>query len=72
MLSRLISERAATLYLCSDNGAEFVARPLLEWLADRGKETALIDPGKPWQNGVGESFSAPDSAIVRDVLTAFP
>ena len=57
MLSRLISERGAPLYLRSDNGPEFVARALLEWMADQGIETALIDPGKPWQNGVGESFN---------------
>ena len=38
-------------------GPEFVARALLEWVADQKIETALIDPGKPWQNGVGESFN---------------
>jgi putative transposase len=38
-------------------GPEFVARALLEWIADQRIETALIDPGKPWQNGVGESFN---------------
>ena len=38
-------------------GPEFVARALLKWMADQGIETALIDPGKPWQNGVGESFN---------------
>ncbi len=26
-------------------------------MADHGIETALIDPGKPWQNGVAESFN---------------
>jgi putative transposase len=55
VLSRLISERGAPLYLRSDNGPEFVARALLKWIIDQGIETALIDPGKPWQNGVGES-----------------
>jgi putative transposase len=57
VLSRLISERGAPLYLRSDNGPEFVARALLKWIIDQGIETALIDPGKPWQNGVGESFN---------------
>ena len=38
-------------------GPEFVARVLLKWMTDHGVETALIDPGKPWQNGVGESFN---------------
>ena len=44
-------------HLRSDNGPEFVARALLKWMADQKIETALIDPGKPWQNGVGESFN---------------
>jgi putative transposase len=57
VLSRLISERGAPLYLRSDNGPEFVARALLKWIADQKIETALIDPGKPWQNGVSESFN---------------
>jgi putative transposase len=43
--------------LRSDNGPEFVSRAILSWLADAKIETALIDPGKPWQNGSNESFN---------------
>ena len=43
--------------LAFDNGPEFVARALLKWMADHGIETALIESGKPWQNGVAESFN---------------
>ena len=57
VLSRLVSERGAPRYLRSDNGPEFVSRALLKWIADQGIETALIDPGKPWQNGTNESFN---------------
>lgn len=57
VLARLVSERGAPKYLRSDNGPEFVARALLQWIADQGIDTALIDPGKPWQNGVCESFN---------------
>lgn len=57
VLSRLVSERGAPLYLRSDNGPEFVSRALLKWVVDQGIETALIDPGKPWQNGSTESFN---------------
>jgi putative transposase len=57
VLSRLVSERGAPRHLRSDNGPEFVARRLLKWITEQGIETALIDPGKPWQNGVGESFN---------------
>ena len=57
VLSRLVSERGAPLYLRSDNGPEFVSRALLQWIVDQGIATALIDPGKPWQNGATESFN---------------
>jgi putative transposase len=57
VLSRLVSERGAPLYLRSDNGPEFVSRALLKWIVDQGIATALIDPGKPWQNGATESFN---------------
>lgn len=57
VLSRLVSERGAPLYLRSDNGPEFVSRALLKWIVGQGIETALIDPGKPWQNGLAESFN---------------
>jgi putative transposase len=43
-------------YLHSDNGPEFIARRVRQWLGQTGITTAYIDPGKPWQNGVGESF----------------
>ena len=38
-------------------GPEFVSRALLRWAAQNQLEMALIDPGKPWQNGVNESFN---------------
>jgi putative transposase len=57
VLARLISERGAPRYLRSDNGSEFVSKAILEWLETAGIETALIDPGKPWQNGMDESFN---------------
>ena len=57
VLSRLVSERGAPAFLRSDNGPEFVSRALLSWIVAHGIGTALIDPGKPWQNGVGESFN---------------
>jgi putative transposase len=57
VLARLVSERGAPLYLRSDNGPEFVSRALLSWIVSQGIDTALIDPGKPWQNGTSESFN---------------
>jgi putative transposase len=57
VLSRLISVHGAPRYLRSDNGPEFVSRAVLRWLHNAGIDTALIDPGKPWQNGSDESFN---------------
>lgn len=57
VLSRLVSERGPPKVLRSDNGPEFVSRALLKWIASEGIESALIEPGKPWQNGTCESFN---------------
>ena len=34
-----------------------MSKALLSWIVAQGIETALIEPGKPWQNGVAESFN---------------
>ena len=44
-------------WLRSDNGPEFIARRIREWLALKGVKTHYIDPGCPWQNPYGESFN---------------
>ena len=48
---------APPTFLRSDNGPEFVSKALLSWIVAHGIGTALIEPGKPWQNGVTESFN---------------
>ncbi len=40
-----------------DNGGEFVARALQDWLAQSCIRIRFIEPGSPWQNGVNESFN---------------
>ena len=57
VLSQLISVRGAPRFLRSDNGPEFVSTALLRWARDEGIDMAIIDPGKPWQNGCTESFN---------------
>lgn len=57
VLAKLISVHGAPRCLRSDNGSEFLSRSILKWLAAEKIETALIDPGKPWQNGTNESFN---------------
>src|SRR5262245_52371448 len=42
----------------SDNGPEFVAKAVQEWIAGVGAKTAYIERGSPWENGYIESFNA--------------
>lgn len=57
VLARLISLHGAPAVLRSDHGPEFVSLAILRWLIDHRIDTALIEPGKPWQNGTNESFN---------------
>ena len=56
-LTKLVSEHGGPKYLRLDNGPEFVSKAVLKWLLQSNIDTALIDPGKPWQNGADESFN---------------
>jgi putative transposase len=57
VLSRLMSIHGIPEYLRSDNGPEFVSHALLQWATNSSLKLALIEPGKPWQNGTNESFN---------------
>ena len=57
VLTQLVSVHGAPRHLRSDNGPKFVARPVPKWLTEAHISTAYMDPGKPWQNGTGESFN---------------
>ena len=58
VLARLFARHGRPQVIRSDNGPEFIAFELTEWLEAQGAETNHIEPGKPWQNGFGESFHA--------------
>ena len=57
VLTRLISLHGQPEYLRSDNGPEFVSKAIKQWLSGSGVKTAYIEGGKPWQNGLNESFN---------------
>jgi putative transposase len=44
-------------HIRSDNGPEFIANRLRDWLAHVGVRTAYITPGSPRENGYCESFN---------------
>ncbi len=57
VLSDLFILRGIPAYIRSDNGPEFVAQAVRDWIAAVGAKTAFIEPGSPWENGYCESFN---------------
>ncbi|MFY9294423.1 MAG: IS3 family transposase [Methylorubrum rhodinum] len=58
VLSDLFILRGVPSHIRSDNGPEFVAKLVQDWIAAVGAKTAYIAPGSPWENGYVESFNA--------------
>ena len=58
VLTDLFILRGIPAYIRSDNGLEFVAEAVRQWIAAVGVRTAFIEPGSPWENGNIESFNA--------------
>ena len=58
VLSGLFITKGCPSYLRSDNGPEFIAIRLRDWLSSVGVTTAYIEPGSPWENGYCESFNS--------------
>jgi transposase InsO family protein len=57
-LSDLFILRGVPGHVRSDNGPEFIARAVQDWITAVGAKTAYIIPGSPWENGYVESFNA--------------
>ncbi len=56
VLESLFVSRGKPAALRMDNGPEFVALALKGLCQRHGVSAAYIEPGKPWQNGLAESF----------------
>ena len=56
-LAQLFVERGPPTFLRSDNGPEFTATAVRDWLHRVGVTTLFIEPGSPWENGYVESFN---------------
>jgi putative transposase len=57
-LADLMIEHGIPDHIRSDNGPEFVATAVQEWLHNLGVKTLFITPGSPWENGYVESLNA--------------
>jgi len=56
-LTDLFILRGSPAFIRSDNGPEFIAQAVRDWIAAVGAKTAYIEPGSPWENGYCESFN---------------
>jgi putative transposase len=50
-LTDLFIFRGVPAYIRSDNGPEFNADAVRQWIKAVGAQTAYIEPGSPWENG---------------------
>jgi putative transposase len=57
VLDQLIAERGQPTEIVLDNGPELISRVFDQWAADQGIRLGFIEPGKPAQNAVMESFN---------------
>lgn len=58
VLSELMLIRGVPGHIRSDNGPEFIAHAIRQFLEQTGVQTLYIEPGSPWQNGYAESFNS--------------
>jgi transposase InsO family protein len=57
VLTDLFARHGPPAHIRSDNGAEFTATAVRDWLGRIGVTTLYIEPGSPWENGYCESFN---------------
>lgn len=72
VLERLIGERGAPQFVRSDNGPEFIAEHVADYLNESNSQARHIDRGAPWQNGYVESFNGKlrDELLGREIFTS--
>ena len=58
VLADLFILRGPPAFIRSDDGPEFVAEAVRDWISAVGAKAAYIEPGSPWENGYCESFNA--------------
>jgi transposase InsO family protein len=69
-LEDLFVRRGVPKHIRSDNGSEFTATVVREWLNRLGVKTLFIEPGSPWENGYIESFNGKfrDELLNREIF----
>ena len=69
-LAALFVYRGVPDHIRSDNGSEFTAHAVRDWLKKVGVKTLYIEPGSPWENGYIESFNGKlqDELLKRELF----
>jgi putative transposase len=57
VLTDLFIKRGVPVHIRSDNGSEFIAKRVRDWLTRLQVRPLYIEPGSPWENGYIESFN---------------
>jgi transposase InsO family protein len=57
ILADLFLKHGIPKHIRSDNGPEFIAKKLVEWIKSLEVQPLFIQPGSPWENGYCESFN---------------
>ena len=70
LLFNLFVFRGVPAHIRSDNGPEFTAKAVRNWLHRLGVKTLYIEPGSPWENGYIESFNGKlrDELLNREIF----
>jgi putative transposase len=69
-LTELFARYGPPDHIRSDNGPEFTAKAVRDWLRELGVTTLYIEPGSPWENGYNESFNGTlgDEVLKREIF----
>ena len=70
VLARLFVKHGTPEHIRSDNGSEFTAKVVRQWLQRLNVQTLFIEPGSPWENGYIESFNGKfrDELLNREIF----
>ena len=72
ILAALFEQRGEPSFIRSDNGPEFIAGAVKQWLEVSGVKTLYIEPGSPWENAYSETFISRlgDELLKREEFTS--
>jgi transposase InsO family protein len=70
VLSELMILHGTPGHIRSDQGPEFLAKAVQDWIAQIGAKTAYIEKASPWENGYCESFNSKlrDELLDREIF----